>query len=216
MSTITAPIIDQQPQQPPPMAVVQQAYTAHSGHGSVGPVIAVLAVITVLGFVAGMIGRLCSGRRVMGHGQYFDFEGWVERKCSSCLDGTVGPPHRPQPPPSNASGVEVPVTSRSVETPAEIKEEVAEEQTQYPQQNSHARGGGRSSEGTNQKNKGNDVVPSMEQIFMAESAECVWTECFGGEFCAHHSLHFHSSHEAQPQCFRCSFIVTISINETEI
>ncbi|KAI5577121.1 hypothetical protein BDE02_09G093400 [Populus trichocarpa] len=69
----------------------QAAYTTRTGHGSVGPVIAVLAVITILGVIAGMIGRFCSGRRVLGHGQY-DLEGWVERKCSSCLDGHVGPP----------------------------------------------------------------------------------------------------------------------------
>ncbi|XP_002521845.2 uncharacterized protein LOC8283273 [Ricinus communis] len=83
--------LDQQQQESPSIEINQQAYTAHTGHGSVGPVIAVLAVITILGVVAGMIGRLCSGRRVMGHGQY-DFEGWVERKCSSCLDGRVDPP----------------------------------------------------------------------------------------------------------------------------
>ncbi|KAA8545905.1 hypothetical protein F0562_020644 [Nyssa sinensis] len=79
---MSTPIVEPQQQQPPPMAVTQQAYTTHSGHGSIGPVIAVLAVITFLGVIAGMIGRLCSGRRIMGHGQYYDFEGWVERKCS--------------------------------------------------------------------------------------------------------------------------------------
>jgi hypothetical protein len=84
--------LDQQQQEPPPMEGTQQAaYTTRTGHGSVGPVIAVLAVITILGVIAGMIGRFCSGRRVLGHGQY-DLEGWVERKCSSCLDGHVGPP----------------------------------------------------------------------------------------------------------------------------
>ncbi|PON49182.1 hypothetical protein PanWU01x14_231710 [Parasponia andersonii] len=130
----TAPIIDQQP---PPMAVVQQAYTAHSGHGSVGPVIAVLAVITVLGVIAGMIGRLCSGRRVMGHGQYYDFEGWVERKCSSCLDGTLDPP---PPPAVTASRDEVPV-AMPLEASEEMKEEAehSEDQRQErQQQNSHA------------------------------------------------------------------------------
>ena len=131
----TTPMIDQQPS---PMAVVQQAYTANSGHGSVGPVIAVLAVITVLGVVAGVIGRLCSGRRVMGHGQYYDFEGWVERKCSSCLDGTVdpAPPLRP----ANVACEEVPV-AMPVEAPEEMKEEaVSEEQNQQQRQhqNSHA------------------------------------------------------------------------------
>lgn len=89
---MSTPVIGQQP--PPAVEGTQQAYTAHSGHGSVGPVIAVLAVITILGVIAGMIGRLCTGRRIMGSGQY-DFEGWVERKCSSCLDGSIDPaPHR--------------------------------------------------------------------------------------------------------------------------
>nr|XP_043620031.1 uncharacterized protein LOC122591867 [Erigeron canadensis] len=80
-------------QQPPPFPPViqEQAYSQHSGHGSVGPVIGVLAVIMVLGAVAIMIGRLCSGRRIMGHMQY-DFEGWVETKCSTCIDGRLGPP----------------------------------------------------------------------------------------------------------------------------
>ena len=113
MSTTTTtpnPIDQQQQQLPPPSpeAVTQQAYTAHSGHGSVGPVIAVLAVITILGVIAGMIGRLCSGRRIMGHGQY-DFESWVETKCSSCLDGRVGPPPPPRQPPPDISDQPLPV-----------------------------------------------------------------------------------------------------------
>ncbi|KAJ6385789.1 hypothetical protein OIU77_028876 [Salix suchowensis] len=83
----------QQQQEPPPMEGTQQAaYTTHTGYGSVGPVIAVLAVITILGVIAGMIGRVCSGRRILGHHGQYDFEGWVERKCSSCLDGHVAPP----------------------------------------------------------------------------------------------------------------------------
>ncbi|WJX50439.1 hypothetical protein P8452_36740 [Trifolium repens] len=74
----------------------------HSGHGSIGPVIAVLAIITVLGIIAGMIGRLCSGRRVMGYGEY-DIKSWVETKCSSCVGGRIvlPPPPPPPPPPAN-------------------------------------------------------------------------------------------------------------------
>ncbi|GKE38743.1 hypothetical protein Tco_1462148, partial [Tanacetum coccineum] len=92
----TTPTLDptqQQQQQPPPypQVIQQQSYKPHSGHGSVGPVIGALAVIMVLGAIAIMIGRLCSGRRVMGHVQY-DFEGWVETKCATCIDGRVGPP----------------------------------------------------------------------------------------------------------------------------
>ncbi|KHN31053.1 hypothetical protein glysoja_020351, partial [Glycine soja] len=90
----------------------------------VGPVIAVLAVITVLGVIAGMIGRLCSGRRVMGHGEY-DVETWVETKCSSCVDGRIAPP--------TPSGEESPPE----EPPQEIKEE-EQQQEQHRRQHSHS------------------------------------------------------------------------------
>ncbi|KAI4295621.1 hypothetical protein L6164_035646 [Bauhinia variegata] len=103
-------------QQAPPLQVTQQAYTTHTGHGSVGPVIAVLAVITVLGVIAGMIGRLCSGRRIMGHGEY-DIESWVETKCSSCVDGRIAP--RP-PVPETSEG---PMPAAAEDAPQEIKEE---------------------------------------------------------------------------------------------
>lgn len=86
----TTPTLDPEQQQPPPLAMTQQAYTSHSGHGSVGSVIGVLAVIAILGALAVMVGRLCSGRRIMGRGQY-DFETWVEAKCATCLDGRVDP-----------------------------------------------------------------------------------------------------------------------------
>ncbi|GER50424.1 phospho-N-acetylmuramoyl-pentapeptide-transferase [Striga asiatica] len=84
-----------QQQQPPPVEVAQQAYRAHTAHGSVGPVIGVLALVLMLGAVAVMVGRLCSGRGIRGHAKY-DFEGWVETKCASCIDGRVDP----IPPPS--------------------------------------------------------------------------------------------------------------------
>lgn len=74
--------------QPPPGTITQPSFNSHSTHGSIGPVIAVLVVIMVLGILAVMIGRLCSGRRIMGYGQY-DMETWAERKCSSCIDGRI-------------------------------------------------------------------------------------------------------------------------------
>lgn len=82
--------INPQQEQLPPIQTTRQAYPANSGRGSVGPVIGVLALITILGAIAVMIGRLCSGRKVMGHLQY-DVEGWVETKCASCIDGRVEP-----------------------------------------------------------------------------------------------------------------------------
>ncbi|KAJ6310572.1 hypothetical protein OIU76_015321 [Salix suchowensis] len=111
----------QQQQEPPPMEGTQQAaYTTHTGYGSVGPVIAVLAVITILGVIAGMIGRVCSGRRILGHHGQYDFEGWVERKCSSCLDGHAAPPPtRP---------ADIPVAAPVVkEGPQETREEKQEQ-----------------------------------------------------------------------------------------
>lgn len=73
--------------QPPP-AVYDQASSEGSrdSNGSVGPLIVVLAVIAILGVVAGMVGRLCAGRH--GYGEY-DLEGWVERRCATCIDGQI-------------------------------------------------------------------------------------------------------------------------------
>ncbi|CAL0313533.1 unnamed protein product [Lupinus luteus] len=113
-----------------PIEVTQQAYPTYSGHGSVGPVIGVLVVITVLGIIAGFIGRLCSGQRLMGHGGY-DIERWVETKCSSCVDGrTALPPPRPSPPPpENDAG------ASSMEAPQE--QVIEEEEEQQSRESSH-------------------------------------------------------------------------------
>ncbi|XP_022989510.1 uncharacterized protein LOC111486567 [Cucurbita maxima] len=80
--------------QPPPAAAA-----IHPAQGSVGPVIAVLAVISILGFIAGMIGRVCFGRPVFGYNAHYDVEDWVEKKCATCLDGSLDPPPLLRPPP---------------------------------------------------------------------------------------------------------------------
>ncbi|KAJ8530094.1 hypothetical protein K7X08_036929 [Anisodus acutangulus] len=140
-STPTEYPLQQQQQLPPPMFMGQQAYSDRPGHGSIGPVIAVLAVIAVLGAIAVMIGRLCSGRRIMGRGQY-DFEGWVETKCASCIDGRVDPIPRPvtvAPPPvvvmESSSNGSPAAGEATVPEPVEMREE--EESNQ--QRNSHER-----------------------------------------------------------------------------
>ncbi|KAG9130165.1 hypothetical protein Leryth_018756 [Lithospermum erythrorhizon] len=99
-----------------PMVVIEQASPVHSRHGSVGPVIGVLAVIAVLGGVAVMVGRLCSGRKIMGHGQY-DLETWVEMKFASCIDGHVSVHHPvpPPPPPLRVVVADASTTSRGSE-----------------------------------------------------------------------------------------------------
>ncbi|KAK4724371.1 hypothetical protein R3W88_027150 [Solanum pinnatisectum] len=75
---------------PPPMIVDQQAYSDHRDHGSVGPVIAILIAIFVLGAIFVIIGKVCSGHGLMGR-CFYDFEGWVETNCGSCIDGWVNP-----------------------------------------------------------------------------------------------------------------------------
>lgn len=94
MSTPPPPLLEPlYQQQPPPIAAAQQqAFTSHPGHGSVGSVIAVLAVIIILAAAAVMVGRLCSGRGIMGHYSHYNIENWVETKCSSCIDGSVEAP----------------------------------------------------------------------------------------------------------------------------
>ncbi|KAI3786310.1 hypothetical protein L1987_39902 [Smallanthus sonchifolius] len=123
-------------EQPPPFPPVieEHAYKPHSGHGSVGPVIGVVAVIMVMGAVAVVIGRICSGRRVMGHVQY-DFEGWMETKCSTCIDGRLGPPPPREPVPVVVV-VESNGPSNEAEPPADVAEGTSNHQAQE-QRNIH-------------------------------------------------------------------------------
>lgn len=86
--------LEQLKQQAPPVSV--------SGIGSFGPVISVLVVITLLGITAVLIGRLCTGRRIMGRFQ-FDIEGWIEKHCSACISGNS------QTPGTNANDLEASV-----------------------------------------------------------------------------------------------------------
>jgi len=94
---MSMPVVQQAPAvpQPPPAGIYTQQAASHSSppSGSIGMVIVVLAVITILGVVAGVVGRLCAGRRFSGDSEY-DFEGWVERKCSTCIDGHLDGPGR--------------------------------------------------------------------------------------------------------------------------
>ncbi|KAG9449398.1 hypothetical protein H6P81_009363 [Aristolochia fimbriata] len=79
--------------EPPPPPAVPAAGT-HSGHRSIGTLLVVLAVITIVGVVAGVFARVCGGRHLAGNGDH-DIEGWVERKCRSCIDGGLPPPPPP-------------------------------------------------------------------------------------------------------------------------
>ncbi|KAJ4963968.1 hypothetical protein NE237_023907 [Protea cynaroides] len=105
--------IGPQQQQTPSITTNQEAYSTDPSRGSFGPVIAVLVVIIILGVVAGMIGRFCSGRRIMGHYRYY-LAGWVKTKCASCIDGRIDPP--PPRPPGDSVPVAIPI-----EIPQETK-----------------------------------------------------------------------------------------------
>lgn len=71
---------------PPPAVVDSNRYA----HRSIETLVVVLAVITIVGVVAGIIARVCGGRHFGGNGEH-DIEGWVERKCRSCIDGGLPP-----------------------------------------------------------------------------------------------------------------------------
>ncbi|CAL9774738.1 unnamed protein product [Musa acuminata subsp. burmannicoides] len=103
--------------QPPPPPLYVESYRSHGG--SVGPVIAVLAVIMVLGVIAGIVGRLCSGRTIMGYGHY-DLEGWFERRCAPCIDGRLeAPTPRPRAPGTGGGAAAEAGGAAGPETPAE-------------------------------------------------------------------------------------------------
>ena len=82
--------------EPPPQVAEPSRYT----HKSIETLLVVLAVITIVGVIAGIIARLCGGRHFGGNGEH-DIEGWIEKKCRSCIDGGLPPP--PPPPPLEES-----------------------------------------------------------------------------------------------------------------
>ncbi|CAH9100429.1 unnamed protein product [Cuscuta europaea] len=114
-------------QQPPPTVMEQEAYRSRAGRGSVGPVVGVLALVAVLGVIAVMIGRLCSGRRVMGRGRY-DFESWFEAKCASCIDGRIEPTPRTVVPESG--GATEPVAAEEAPPQENREEEISGRRTE--------------------------------------------------------------------------------------
>lgn len=92
--------------QAPPVVVEPRQ---HSTHQSIETLVVVLAVITILGVIAGIIARLCGGRHFGGTGDH-DIEGWVERKCRSCIDAGV-PAAPPQPAEANPKTEEAKLTT---------------------------------------------------------------------------------------------------------
>ncbi|KAL3841251.1 hypothetical protein ACJIZ3_025842 [Penstemon smallii] len=73
--------------EPPPL-VVEAATGPTPTHNSIETLVVVLAAITIIGVIAGIIARLCGGQHFGGSGEH-DVDGWVERKCRTCIDGGV-------------------------------------------------------------------------------------------------------------------------------
>lgn len=71
------------------MPLDQQKSYSNSHDGSIGLVIGVVIGVIIIGIISIVVGRLCSGRRVMGFEGEFDLERWAETKCSSCIDGRL-------------------------------------------------------------------------------------------------------------------------------
>lgn len=83
---------------PPAVAVISTGSSCPSKHGSMETLLVVLAVITIVCVIAGIFARICGGRHFGGSGEH-DIEGWVEKKCRSCIDsGVPDPPAAPPPP----------------------------------------------------------------------------------------------------------------------
>ncbi|OAY40453.1 uncharacterized protein LOC110622904 [Manihot esculenta] len=70
-------------------------------HRSIEKLVVVLAVITIVGVIAGIIARLCGGRHFGSNGEH-DIEGWIERRCRSCIDGGIPTAPPPLPPAEEA------------------------------------------------------------------------------------------------------------------
>ncbi|XP_040378756.1 uncharacterized protein LOC121054000 [Oryza brachyantha] len=64
---------------------------------SVETLVVIVAAIVLVAVLAGVVARACGGRHVAPSGDR-DVEGWVERRCRSCLDSGLPPAtaHQPQ------------------------------------------------------------------------------------------------------------------------
>ncbi|KAF5195570.1 fission regulator-like protein [Thalictrum thalictroides] len=86
LGNVVAEVDDELPPlvQAPPVMIE----SSHSTLRSIETLVVVLAAITIIAVMAGIIARICGGRHFGGTGEH-DIEGWVERKCRSCIDAGV-------------------------------------------------------------------------------------------------------------------------------
>nr|XP_011468073.1 PREDICTED: uncharacterized protein LOC105352500 [Fragaria vesca subsp. vesca] len=87
----------------PPKVAVDSSSSSRYTRRSIETLVVVLAVIIIVGVIAGFFARLCGGRHLGDNGEY-DIEGWVEKKCRSCIDG--GLPPQPTPAQQPKAGTE--------------------------------------------------------------------------------------------------------------
>ncbi|WVZ60185.1 hypothetical protein U9M48_010238 [Paspalum notatum var. saurae] len=59
---------------------------------SVETLVVIVAAIVLAAVLAGVVARVCGGRHVAPSVHGHDEEGWVERRCRSCLDSGLPPP----------------------------------------------------------------------------------------------------------------------------
>ncbi|KAM0850391.1 hypothetical protein ACQ4PT_053118 [Festuca glaucescens] len=69
----------------------RQAPAARSTGRSVETLVVIIAAIVLAAALAGALARACGGRHVVPSADQ-DVEGWVERRCRTCLDGGLPPP----------------------------------------------------------------------------------------------------------------------------
>ncbi|PNT74279.1 uncharacterized protein LOC112270169 [Brachypodium distachyon] len=62
---------------------------------SIETLVVIVAAIVLAAVLAGVLARACGGRHVAPSGEDRDVEGWVERRCRSCLDSGLPPPPPP-------------------------------------------------------------------------------------------------------------------------
>ncbi|KAK9125304.1 hypothetical protein Scep_014150 [Stephania cephalantha] len=106
---VVARLVDAELPPSPPLLVVSSPTTptpCRSTRRSIETLVVVIAVITIVGVIAGIIARICGGRHFGGSGEH-DIEGWVERRCRSCIDGGV-----PTAPPPEASKPATPAEAK--------------------------------------------------------------------------------------------------------
>uniref|UniRef100_A0ACD6A6K4 Uncharacterized protein n=1 Tax=Avena sativa TaxID=4498 RepID=A0ACD6A6K4_AVESA len=68
-----------------------QAPAARSTGRSVETLVVIVAAIVLAAALAGVLARACGGRHVAPSADH-DVEGWVDRRCHTCLDGGLPPP----------------------------------------------------------------------------------------------------------------------------